>query len=130
MLSRRTIEELKEERQRLRRQLLALEQLLGDSAPDPAAHERGVGEAVNLAHTPIKIEQNGTFASKVRAALAEVARVASSREVAEYMIANGSPEEMNGRPLKERVAVELFRSADLQRGVKKVSRGRYRVLHN
>lgn len=72
--------------------------------------------------------ENGSFAGRVRAALGQTGKTASSRDVADAMIRNGEAAERNGRPLRTVVAVELFRmSKKSSYGVQKVSKGRYRM---
>lgn len=130
MLSNRTILALEDELQRIERQKRALEQLLDDARADVETPEDRPGEDGQSRFFDSSYS-NSSFAAKVRSALAQFGRVANSSDVAEQMIKNGTPELKDGKSLRQRVAVELFRAAKRNiGGVRKVSRGRYRAQNN
>ena len=127
LLSKRTILALEDERRRLRRQLSSLEQLLAD-AKSEADGVDGNGHDESLADTMGADSRgsNGSFAADVRMALKQIGKIASSSEVVRQMILSGLIDESDKR--LNRVSVELFRSAKKGiGGVRKVSRGRYRI---
>ncbi len=81
-----------------------------------------------IAETTIdqKGHKTSTFADDVRRALRELGRTVKSREVAAWLESHGGSAHTT-RELRGACAVELFRQSAKGLGVKKVSRGRYRV---
>lgn len=125
MLNDRLIQDLVAERDHLRRHADLIDDFLrgvSDSRDDRP-------EAVPLVHPanwPMAL--NGNFAASVRHAMTQIGQLATSRQVAARMIQDGMPSQKNGKPLRGRVAVELFRmSKKGTGGVRRVARGKYRI---
>lgn len=120
MLSDRVIRELRNEACRLRRRADLIDEFLRGARDGREAHV----SPPMLPQTP----SYGSFAANVRKALAKIGGTATSREVAQYMIDMGEPPEKNRKPLRNTVAVELFRmSKKGTGGVKRISRGCYEI---
>lgn len=125
MLSLSTISELRTELSRLRRRVELLEQLLEEHSQPEKNHDLSSGHGTPSASTP----PNGSFAAGVRRALRSIGRVTDSARVGDRMILDGHPTQKGGKPIKNRVAVELFRMAKKgSHGVRKVSRGKYKIV--
>lgn len=121
MVSDRVVLELKAEAAKLRRQADLIDEFLR-GVSDAAHNESALGQAG-------KSHENGSFSSHIRNALTAIGRTVTSRQVAEHLIVLGTGPERNGKPLRNAVAVELFRmSKKGTGGVQKVSRGRYRIV--
>lgn len=124
MLSRTTIAELRGELTRLRRRVELLEQLLEEHSQAEGTDDRASGNGTSAEVLPT----NGSFAAGVRHALRSIGRVASTKQVTARMIQHGYATHRSGKPLKNRVAVELFRQAKQEiHGVRKVSKGKYKI---
>ncbi|HNO78598.1 MAG TPA: hypothetical protein PKN33_11110 [Phycisphaerae bacterium] len=124
-ISKSVILELHREMARLRKQADQIDDFLRTLAEETPI-KTGVN-AEKREPTADLHKSNGTFANRVRNALDNIGRTVQSRELAEFMIANGEPATKRGRQLAQVVAVELFRMSNRSgSGVRKVSRGRYR----
>lgn len=129
MLTDRTIQELKDEATLLRRQADLIDQFLKGLEAT-----RKVNRVTTIVSEPVTVNLtsvlagNGSLSSQIRSALQDIGSAANSRHVARQMIQAGCPKERNGKPLRERVSVELFRMARRGTGgVKKVRRGFYKI---
>lgn len=123
MISLQAIKELRAEARRLREQASHIEAFLGGLSHAGGYKSSSEPDIVAEAH-PLT---NGTFASQVRQALRAIG-TATSREVSARLVEQGLPEMKNGKPLKDTISVELFRmSRKGTGGVRKVSRGHYRI---
>lgn len=124
MLSREVILELRAEQTRLRKQADMIESLL-EGVSDS---EQGVLTFREPIPELSRRLPNGSFAGQVRAVLRELGRTATGEQVAQRMIDRGAPPSKSGKPLKNRVSVELFRMSKKATGpVEKLERGRYRM---
>ena len=118
MLSLQTIQELRSELVELQRRASAIEAIL--AGVNDVAQERPI-------IPPPPVAENGTFASEIRRALRAIGRTTTSRDLAAWIEQQGGSR-YTTRPLRSAVAVELFRmSKKATGGVRKVSRGRYRI---
>ena len=126
MLNDRLRQELREEADRLR--------LAADRIDD---FLRSIGDAVCKSHgdqtipcDPVESPQrnNGSFAGRVRTALRDFGRIATSRDVANFMVHAGEPKTKGGKPLRHAVAIELFRMSKRGTHVRKVDRGKYQAV--
>lgn len=122
MVSESVIEALQDEMGRLRAEADVIDDFLKRLSGRP-----GLASPVQQEQAPAET-QNGTFSSKIRDALRDIGDTATARQVADQMIRSGSPPERNGKPLRERISVELFRMSERGTGgVRKVKRGYYKI---
>lgn len=126
MISARAIQELIGERDRLRQQADLIDRFLQGVSDLRDDQLETQPEQASPSNPPMDL--NGSFAANVRYALAQIGQQATSRHVALRMMRAGMSPQKNGKPLRNRVAVELFRMAkNGTGGVRKVARGRYRI---
>lgn len=132
MLSKKVIRELRSEAIRFRRQADRIDEFLeelGNENGSPAgANGSNIEDSLSLAVPSDPL--NESFSDKIRSALRDIGHTASSRDVADRMIELGdSPPERNGKPLRQVIAVELFRMSKRETGgVRKIERGRYKMM--
>ena len=144
MLSQRTKDELRAEAARLRARAAQLDEIAADGDATQqslraAKSAKAAGQTTLLIDAPpgwppveggpvesTKDLKTSTFADDVRRALRGLGRIAKSKEVAAWLEKHGGSEHTT-RELRGACAVELFRMSAKGLGVKKVSRGRYRI---